>query len=181
MVTHDGIRPVSAEGARRATGDATAGNDATSVRVSAQRQTEVVLRRLRGAAMDRLARELHIPAARLAAWRDACLAGGQEALKQHPREARKCARARRRETLGESPRANALVRENIARVETGRPVRRRRSSRGVRPPRPPRGDVPAWRASVISGGPRSTGYGQRQARTGRGTRPGPQEPCPDDA
>jgi hypothetical protein len=39
MVTHDGIWPVSAAGAQRATGAATAGHAAKAVRVSAQRKT----------------------------------------------------------------------------------------------------------------------------------------------
>ena len=109
MVTHDGIRPVSAEGARRAMGDETAGNDSKSVRFSAQRKTEVVLRLLRGDDMDLLSRELKIPAARLAAWRDAFLAGGQEAMKKQPRDARKCEMARLREKLGEPTMANELL------------------------------------------------------------------------
>jgi hypothetical protein len=129
MVTHDGIRPVSAEGARRATGAEPAGHDAKSVRFSAQRKAEVVLRLLRGDDMDLLSRELQIPATRLAAWRDAFLAGGQEAMKKPPHDARECEIARRREKLGESTMANELLREKIARLETGRPVRLRRSSR----------------------------------------------------
>jgi transposase-like protein len=84
MIPHDGIRPVAAEGARRATGGETACNDAKAVRFSAQKKTEVVLRLLRGDDMALLSRELNIPAARLAAWRDAFLAGGQEAMKTPP-------------------------------------------------------------------------------------------------
>jgi transposase-like protein len=129
MVTHDGIRPVSAEGTRRAMGAEAACTDSKSGRFAAQRKAEVVLRLLRGEDMDLLSRELQIPAARLAAWRDAFLAGGQEAMKKHPRDARECEIARLREKLGESTMANELLREKIARLETGRPLRLRRSSR----------------------------------------------------
>jgi transposase-like protein len=129
MHTHDGIQPVSAAGARRATGEETARNNSTPVRFSAQRKTEVVLRLLRGDDMDILSRELRVPAACLAAWRDAFLTGGQEAMKKHPRDARDGEIARLREKLGESTMDNELLREKLARLETGRPLRRRRSSR----------------------------------------------------
>jgi hypothetical protein len=127
MTTPDDIPPVSAEGARRATGDDTACNEAKAVRFSAQRKTEVVLQLLRGEDMDLLSRALQVPAARLAAWRDAFLAGG-EAMKQQPRDARDREIARLREKLGESTMDHELLRENMARVETDRPLRHRRSS-----------------------------------------------------
>jgi hypothetical protein len=41
----------------------------------------VVLRLLRGEEIDLLSRELRVPAARLATWRDAFLSGGREAMK----------------------------------------------------------------------------------------------------
>ena len=129
MHTHDGIQPVSAEGARRAPEDETAGNGLKSVRFSAQKKTEVVLRLLRGDDMDLLSRELRVPAARLAIWRDAFLTGGQEAMKKAPCDARDHEIARLREKLGEATMDNELLREKLARLETGRPLRLRRSSR----------------------------------------------------
>jgi transposase len=128
MIAPDDIAPVSAEGAHRATGDETACNEAKSVRVSAQKKTEVVRQLLRGEDMDLRSRALQVPAARLAAWRDAFLAGGREAMKQQPRDARDREIARLREKLGESTMDNELLREKMARVETGRPLRHRRSS-----------------------------------------------------
>jgi transposase len=129
MVTHDGgMPPASAAGTCRATRDATAHHGARPERFSAQKKTEVGLRLLRGEAIALLSRELRVPAARLAAWRDAFLSGGREAMKQQPLEARDREIARRRETLGESTMDHELLREKLARVETGRPVRRRRSS-----------------------------------------------------
>jgi transposase len=128
MITPDAIPPVSAEGARRATGDDTACNEAKSVRFSAQKKTEVVRQLLRGEEMDLLSRALQVSAARLAAGRDAFLAGGPEAMKKQPRDARDREIARLREKLGESTLDNELLRETRARVETGRPLRHRRSS-----------------------------------------------------
>jgi hypothetical protein len=128
MIAPDDIPPGSAEGARRATGDETACNEAKSVRFSAQKKTEVVLQLLRGEEIDLLSRALQVPAARLAAWRDAFLAGGREAMKQQPRDARDREIARMREKLGESTMDHELLREKMARVETGRPLRHRRSS-----------------------------------------------------
>ena len=128
MSTHDGIRPLSAEGMRRATGAETACHDSPSVRFTAQKKTAVVLRLLRGEDLDLLSRELRVPAARLAAWRDAFLAGGQEAMKKPPPDARDREIARLRAKLGESTMDNELLREKIAHLEHGRPLRRRRSS-----------------------------------------------------
>jgi transposase-like protein len=129
MTTHNGTEPVSAEGACRATGEETARNYPKPIRFSAQKKAEVVLRLLRGDDLDLLSRELRAPAARLAVWRDAFLAGGQEALTKHPHDARDREIARLREKLGESTMDNELLREKIVRLETGRPLRLRRSSR----------------------------------------------------
>lgn len=128
MITPDNIPPVSAEGARRATGDETACNEAKSVRFSAQKKTEVVLQLRRGEDMDLLSRALQVPVARLAAWRDAFLAGGQEAMKKQPRDAQNREIARLREKLGESTMDHELLRENMARVETVRSLKHRGSS-----------------------------------------------------
>ena len=128
MIAPDDIPPGSAEGARRAAGDETACNEAKSVRFSAQKKTEVVLQLLRGEEIDLLSRALQVPAARLAAWRDAFLSGGREAMKQPPLDARDREIARLREKLGESTMDHELLRENMAGVETGRPLRHRRSS-----------------------------------------------------
>lgn len=50
-------------------------------RWSPQRKTQVVLRMLRSEDLELLSRELKVPVAELAGWRDAFLAGGQQALK----------------------------------------------------------------------------------------------------
>ncbi len=121
MTPPDDRPPVSAEGARRATGADTACNEAQSGRCSAQRKPAVVLPLLRGDEMALLSRARHVPAARLAAGRDAFLAGGREAMTPPPREARDREIARVREQLGECPMDHERWRETMARVETGRP------------------------------------------------------------
>ena len=109
MMTHDGdILPASAEDACRATREETVPNGARPERFSAQKKAEVVLRLLRGEEIDLLSRELRVPAARLAAWRDAFLSGGREAMKQQPLDARDREIARLREKLGESTMDNEL-------------------------------------------------------------------------
>ena len=50
-------------------------------RFSARRKTETILRKLRGEALDSLARALGVTAATLAQWREHFLAGGHAALK----------------------------------------------------------------------------------------------------
>ena len=88
-----------------------------------------MLRLLRGEALDLLSRELGLPAARLATWREAFLDAGQEALKKQPRDSRDRELGRLREKLGESTMEIELLHEKIGRLETSRPLARRRSRR----------------------------------------------------
>jgi transposase len=128
MNPHDGIPPIAGEVACKATRDETVRDGVRTERFSAQKKTEVGLRLLRGEEIDLLARELKVPAARLGAWRDTFVSGGQEAMKKQPLDARDREIARLREKLGESTMDNELLREKLARLETGRPLRHRRSS-----------------------------------------------------
>ena len=98
-------------------------------RFSARQKTEVVLRLLRGEALDLLSRELGIPAARLATWREACLTAGQEVMKTHPLDTRDRELGRWREKLGESTMEIELLREKIGRLETSRSLAHRRARR----------------------------------------------------
>ena len=50
-------------------------------RWSPQRKTQVVMRMIRSEDLETLSRELKVPVAELAGWREAFLAGGQQALK----------------------------------------------------------------------------------------------------
>jgi transposase-like protein len=120
---------VPSPGARRATEEGSKNGWKKPERFSAQKKTEVVLRLLRGEALDLLARELGIAAARLATWREAFLAAGQEAMKKQPRDSREREIDRLHEKLGEATMAMELLPEKIARLETNRPVQPRRARR----------------------------------------------------
>jgi transposase-like protein len=120
---------VPSQGARRATGEGSQNGWQKPQRFSARQKTEIVLRLLRGEALDAVSRELGIPAARLATWREACLNAGQAALKKQPLDSRDHELARLRQKLGESTMDIELLHEKIGRLETDRPLRPRRSRR----------------------------------------------------
>ena len=98
-------------------------------RFSAQKKTEVVLRLLRGEDMELLSREFGVPASRIASWRETFLEAGQESMKKRPVLEQDRALSRLREKLGESTMEIELLNEKITRLETGRPLGRRRSRR----------------------------------------------------
>jgi Transposase len=120
---------VPSQGARRATEEGSQNGWQKPERFSARQKTEVVLRLLRGEALDILSRELGLPAARLATWREAFLAAGQEAMKTQPLDNRDRELGRLREKLGESTMEIELWREKLGRLETSRPLSHRRSRR----------------------------------------------------
>jgi predicted RNase H-like nuclease (RuvC/YqgF family) len=129
MHTQEISLEVPLQGVRRATEEGSTNGGKKPERFSARQKTEVVLRLLRGEALDLLSRELGIPAARLATWREAFLAAGQEAMKIHPLDNRDRELGRLREKLGESTMAIELLHEKLARLETSRPLSPRRSRR----------------------------------------------------
>jgi Helix-turn-helix domain len=96
-------------------------------RWSARRKTEVVLRVLRGEALDALSRELGVTAAAIARWRDQFLAGGQAAVRRRPADERDEQLGRRRAKVGEITMENELLRERARRAEAGTPFASRRS------------------------------------------------------
>ncbi len=70
-------------------------------RWSARRKEEVVLRLLRGEALDLLARETGQPAGVLSGWREEFLAAGREGLKSRPRPAEERELADAQRKIGE--------------------------------------------------------------------------------
>src|SRR3954471_10286625 len=80
------------------------------VRWSARRKEEVVLRLLRGASLDALARETGQAAGSISSWREEFLAAGREGLKSRPRpvEERQLADAQRK--IGELALDNDILR-----------------------------------------------------------------------
>src|ERR671933_877952 len=96
-------------------------------RWSSRRKTEVVLRILRGEALDALSRELGLTAATLAQWRDRFLAAGQAGVRSRRTDARDEDVARLRAKIGELTMETELLRERAERAEAGHPFASRRS------------------------------------------------------
>ena len=98
-------------------------------RMSARRKQDAVLRLLRGEDLELLARRLGVTAAELSGWREAFLAGGEASLKCRPADARDDEIGRLKEKVGDLTMANELLEAKIERLETARPLARRRSRR----------------------------------------------------
>ena len=98
-------------------------------RMSARRKQDAVVRLLRGEDLELLSRELGVTAAELSGWRDTFLAGGEASLKSRPADARDAAIGRLKEKVGDLTMANELLEAKIERLETARPLARRRSRR----------------------------------------------------
>jgi hypothetical protein len=95
--------------------------------MSARRKQSAVLRLLRGEDLELLSRELGVMAAELGVWRDAFLAAGEAALKTRPADGREVEIGRLKAKVGELTMANELLDAKIERLETHRPLARRRS------------------------------------------------------
>jgi len=95
--------------------------------MSAKRKQGAVLRLLRGEDLELISRELGVTAAELSAWRDAFLAAGEAALKTRPADGREVEIGRLQAKVGELTMANELLDAKIDRLETHRPLVRRRS------------------------------------------------------
>ena len=96
-------------------------------RMSARRKQDAVLRLLRGEDLELLSRQLGVIAAELSGWREAFLAGGEASLKSRPADARDVEIGRLKEKVGDLTMANELLEAKIERLETARPLARRRS------------------------------------------------------
>jgi hypothetical protein len=98
-------------------------------RMSACRKQEAVLRLLRGEDLELVSRELGVTAAELSGWRDRFLAGGEASLKTRPADARDAAIGRLQAKVGELTMTTELLEAKIERLETARPLARRRPRR----------------------------------------------------
>jgi hypothetical protein len=97
--------------------------------MSARRKQEAVLRLLRGEDLELVSRELGITAAELSGWRDQFLAGGEASLKSRPADERDAEIGRLQAKVGELTMTRELLEAKIERLETHRPLARRRSRR----------------------------------------------------
>jgi transposase len=96
-------------------------------RFSSKRKLEAVLRILRGEDLDLVSRELGVTAARLSAWRDDFLAGGEAILKSRQPSAQDEELLRLKRLVGDLTMRLELSREKIRRMESGESLARRRS------------------------------------------------------
>jgi hypothetical protein len=97
--------------------------------MSARRKQDAVLRLLRGEDLELVSRDLGVIAAELSGWREAFLAGGEASLKCRSADARDAEIGRLKEKVGDLTMANELFGAKIERLETARPLARRRSRR----------------------------------------------------
>lgn len=98
-------------------------------RMSRRRKTAAVLRLLRGEDLELISRDLAVTAAELSGWRDQFLAAGEASLKSRPADARDAEIGRLQAKVGELTMTAELLEAKIERLETHRPLGRRRSRR----------------------------------------------------
>jgi transposase-like protein len=120
----------ASEGARRATGEASASSALVGRgRWSARRKVSVVLELLRGADLESVSRRHGVTAAKLSQWREEFLAGGEARLK-HREEAVEDEDTRRlKSVVADLATDKALLVEKIRHLEAGRPLGWWRSKR----------------------------------------------------
>lgn len=122
--------PGETEGGRRPTGvspgEIGVGPLGQGQRWTAARKREVVLRLLRGEPLDLLSRELGVELYRLEKWRDAALAGMEEALKARNGDPLKAELDTAMQRIGELTMENELL---WVRVRRPGPLAKRRSKK----------------------------------------------------
>ena len=96
-------------------------------RMSRRRKTAAVLRLLRGEDLETVSRSLGVTAATLTTWHDAFLAAGEASLSTRPIDGEGLESVRLKAKLGEVLIERDLLAEEIAALEAGRPLARRRS------------------------------------------------------
>jgi transposase len=113
----------ASEGGRRPTEDAPESSSiAGGGRWSAKRKVSVVLELLRGADLESTSRKHRVTAATLTEWRDRFLAGGEAILKSREVDVEDEEKRRLKSVVASVSVDNELLREKIARLETGRPL-----------------------------------------------------------
>ena len=95
-------------------------------RMSRQRKTAAVLRRLRGEDLETVSRSLGVTGATLSGWREAFLTAGEAALSAKPASGEELESERLKAKLGAALIERDLLHEKIALLEANRPLARRR-------------------------------------------------------
>src|SRR3954463_6754173 len=83
----------------------------------------------RGEDLELVSRELGVTAAELSGWREQFLAAGEASLRSRPADARDAEIGRLKEKVGDLTMTTELLEAKIGRLETARPLARRRSRR----------------------------------------------------
>lgn len=113
----------ASEGGRRPTEDAPESSaNVGGGRWSAKRKVSVILELLRGADLESTSRKHRVTAATLSAWRDRFLAGGEANLKTRETDTDDEEKRRLKSVVASVSVDNELLREKIARLESGRPL-----------------------------------------------------------
>ena len=118
------------EGARRATGEASASpSRGGKGRWSARRKVSVVLELLRGADLESLSRRHGVTAATLSAWRDDFLASGEAGLKRREMQVDDEETRRLKSVVADLATEKELLKEKIRHLEASGPLGWWRSKR----------------------------------------------------
>lgn len=113
----------ASEGARRATEEASESlANAGGGRWSAKRKVSVILELLRGADLESTSRRHRVTVSTLREWRDRFLAGGEGSLKSREVDVEDEEKRRLKSVVANISIDNELLREKIARLESGRPL-----------------------------------------------------------
>lgn len=120
----------ASEGARRATGEASASpSRGGKGRWSARRKVSVVLELLRGADLESVSRRHGVTAATLSTWRDEFLAHGEAGLKRRETHVEDEETQRLKRVVAEQAVTSELLREKIRHLEASGPLGWWRSKR----------------------------------------------------
>ena|SRR5215831_2357846 len=119
----------ASEGARRATGEASASPTRGTGRWSARRKMSVVLELLRGADLESLSRRHGVTAAKISEWRDAFLAGGEAHLKAREVAVEDEETRRLKSVVADLATEKDLLKEKIRHLEASGPLGWWRSKR----------------------------------------------------
>jgi len=119
----------ASEGARRATGEASASTRAGTGRWSSRRKMSVVLELLKGTDLDSLSRRHGVTAAKLSQWREDFLAGGEAHLKSREVAVEDEDTRRLKSVVADLATTNDLLKEKIRHLEASRPLGWWRSKR----------------------------------------------------